>query len=203
MEDEIFEKKDNITEEETENLSSLDKAKINLREALNWLLMLVIVALASYIITNYVIIKAVIPTGSMRNTIMDNDKVIGWRLLTHIDRGDIVIFPALEYVGDNVDQLYVKRVIGLPGETVEIHDQAVYINGVKLKEDYLPDEMRDEDFGPYNVPEGRYFLLGDNRNCSEDARYWRLDKYVKRKDIKAKVIFKYNPSFEWFKNPEY
>ncbi len=59
------------------------------------------------------------------------------------------------------------------------------------------------DFGPYNVPEGCYFLLGDNRNFSQDARFWTLNKYVSEKDIKAKVIFKYSPSFEWMKRPEY
>ncbi len=195
--------KDQIKEsstEETKEQTSLDKAKANLKEALSWLLMLIIVIAVSYFITNHLILKAEIPTGSMKNTIMEHDRVIGWRQFKNVERGDIVIFPALEYAGE--DCLYVKRVIGLPGETLEIHDGAVYIDGKVLKETYLPEDMKYE-FGPYNVPEGCYFLLGDNRNYSGDARYWTKNKYVSEDDILAKVIFKYSPSWELMKKPEY
>jgi signal peptidase I len=198
MEEELFEKKENGEEKEEE--SSLNKAKRNLKEAISWLVTLIIVVIASYVITNFIILKAEIPTGSMEKTIMPNDKVIGWRLFTNIKRGDIVIFPALKYSGE--DCLYVKRVIGLPGETVEVHDGAVYINGEKLEEDYLP-EVIARDSGPYEVPEGCYFLLGDNRNYSGDAREWTINKYVSKKDIKAKVLFKYYPSLDWIEAPEY
>ncbi len=186
-----------------EKLSSLGKAKLNLKEALSWLVTLLIAILASYLITEFVILKAEVPTGSMEKTIMRKDGVVGFRLFSKINRGDIVIFPALKYVGDNDDCLYVKRVIGLPGETVEIHDRTVYINGNPLKEDYLPEEMSDQEWGPYNVPEGCYFLLGDNRNGSKDARYWTLNKYVSEKDIKAVVKFRYSPSLKWYKTQEY
>jgi signal peptidase I len=200
MENNLKDQKKEGAVEETQEQTSLDKAKANLKEALSWLLMLVIVIVVSYFITNHLILKAEIPTGSMKNTIMEHDRVIGWRQFKTIERGDIVIFPALEYAGE--DCLYVKRVIGLPGETLEIHDGAVYINGNVLKETYLPEEMNNE-FGPYKVPEGCYFLLGDNRNFSGDARYWAKNKYVSEDDILAKVIFKYSPSWEWMKKPEY
>ncbi len=186
--------------EEARDKNSLDKAKNNLKEALSWLLTVIIVMIVSYIITNFVILKAIVPTGSMKNTINEKDKVIGWRLVSDIERGDIVIFPALESAGE--DALYVKRVIGLPGETIEIYDGTVFIDGLALKETYLPEYMRGE-FGPYHVPEDCYFLLGDNRNWSGDARDWKINKYVSAKDIKAKVIFKYSPKFEWTKSPEY
>ncbi len=192
----------NEVKNENANGTSLDKAKANLKEAVSWLVTLLIVVVVTYIISEFVILKAEVPTGSMKNTINEMDKVMGWRLFGSIERGDIVIFPALEYVGDYEDTLYVKRVIGMPGETVEIHDGGVYINGELLKEDYLPDHMYGE-YGPYDVPDGCYFLLGDNRNFSKDARFWTFNKYVSGKDIKAKVIFKYSPSFEWMKRPEY
>ncbi len=188
--------------EEKKEKTSLDKAKDSLKEALSWLATLVVVVIVSYLITNYVILKAEVPTGSMKNTINENDKVLGWMLFSKIERGDIVIFPALEYVGDNDDSLYVKRVIGLPGEKVEIHDGKVFINGEALKEDYLPETMNG-DYGPYEVPEDCYFLLGDNRNWSRDARFWTLNKYVSKKDIKAKVVLKYRPEFKWIGSPEY
>ena len=186
--------------EKKDEPDSLAKAKNNLKEAISWLITLVIVVILSWAITNFIILKAEVPTGSMENTIMTHDKVIGWRLVSKIERGDIVIFPALKYSGE--DCLYVKRVIGLPGETVDVHDGAVYIDGVKLEENYLPDGIA-RDSGPFEVPEGCYFLMGDNRNYSKDAREWEVNKYVSKKDIKAKVVLKYYPNFEWIKRPEY
>ena len=182
-----------------EEKTSLDKAKTNLKEALDWLFTLVIVIIVSFLITNFIILKAEVPTGSMKNTINIKDRVIGWRLISKVERGDIVIFPALKYAEE--DALYVKRVIGLPGETVEIKDGKVYINGELLKEDYLPEEMVYSK-GEYHVPEGCYFVMGDNRNNSRDARYWE-NKYIAEDDILAKVVFKYSPRFEWMKSPEY
>ena len=87
----------------------------------------------------------------------------------------------------------LKRVIGLPGETVEIVDGKVYINGsdTPLEEPYLPEPMEGS-YGPYTVPEGSYFMLGDNRNNSRDARYWE-NKFVKKEKIIAKVLFCYYP----------
>ncbi len=194
---------DGEEKKEEKPMTSLEKARANLKEALSWLLTLVIVIVFTYLLSRFVILKAEVPTSSMKNTINEDDQVIGLRIVTKIERGDIVIFPALEYVGDGEDVLYVKRVIGLPGDVVEIKNGAVFVNDVELKEDYLPEEMRDENLGPYYVPDDSYFLLGDNRNISKDARVWTLNKFVKKKDIKAKVIFKYYPEFEFFKDPVY
>ena len=88
---------------------------------------------------------------------------------------------------------YVKRVIGLPGETVEVKDGKVYINGsdTPLDEPYLPEPMEGS-YGPYEVPEGCYFMMGDNRNNSLDARFWD-NKFVAKNKIVAKVLFCYYP----------
>ena len=92
--------------------------------------------------------------------------------------------------------LYVKRIIGLPGETVQIKDGAVFINGTKLDEPYLNEPMIGGS-GTYKVPEGKYFMLGDNRNNSKDSRYWQ-NKYVSKDKILGKVVFRYFPRFKVF-----
>ena len=141
---------------------------------------------------HFVIANSRIPTGSMENTIMSHSRVIGSRLSYIKDdpeRGDIVIFR----YPDNEKVYYVKRVIGLPGETVEVKDGKVYINGsdTPLDEPYLPEPMEGS-YGPYEVPEGCYFMMGDNRNNSLDARFWD-NKFVAKNKIVAKVLFCYYP----------
>ena len=145
-------------------------------------------------------LKAEVPTGSMEHTIEVDDCIMGFRLaylFSEPERGDIVIFPW----PDDPEITYVKRIIGLPGETVEIKDGSVFINGVALQEGYLKEEMLGK-FGPYEVPEGSYFMLGDNRNTSADSRRWE-NTYLKREDIEAKVLFRYSPEFYWFSDVTY
>ena len=114
-------------------------------------------------------------------------------------RGDIVMF----IYPDNEKDNYLKRIIGLPGEKVEIRDGLVYINDSKkpLSEPYLNDPPNG-DFGPYNVPEGCYFMLGDNRDISQDARYWK-NKYVKKEKIVGKVLFRYYPDITILHSADY
>ena len=97
----------------------------------------------------------------------------------------------------------MKRIIGLPGEKVEIKDGLVYINDSSkpLDEPYINDPPNG-DFGPYNVPENSYFMLGDNRDESKDARYWDV-KYVKKEKIVGKAWLKYYPQITVLKSAEY
>lgn len=190
----------NEDKNKTKGDTSLTKSKRVLKEAVDWFVSIALAIVVALLVTRFVIFKAEIPSGSMMNTIMIDDRVIGWRLFSEIERGDIVIFPALNYSGE--DCYYVKRIIGLPGETVEIHDGAVYIDSVKLEEDYILEEING-DFGPYVVPDNCYFALGDNRNASKDARYWEVNQYLKEEDIVAKVIFRFYPSFKIYKKPTY
>ena len=162
------------------------------KEILSWLQIIVAAVVIAFVLNNFVIANSRIPTGSMENTIMSHSRVIGSRLSYIKDdpeRGDIVIFR----YPDNEKVYYVKRVIGLPGETVEVKDGKVYINGsdTPLDEPYLPEPMEGS-YGPYEVPEGCYFMMGDNRNYSMDARRWE-NTYVKREKIIAKVLFRYFP----------
>ena len=123
------------------------------KEILSWVLTIAFAIVAAILIKNYVIINANIPSGSMENTIQIGDDIFGFRLAyTFSDpkRGDIVIFNA----PDSPSEKYIKRVIGLPGETVTIEDGQVYIDGEALEEDYLKSNQSGEDAwtvnaGPY------------------------------------------------------
>lgn len=175
------------SEENTETRSTL-------REVMSWVLNFAIALGIALLIKNFLIINADVPTGSMENTIMPGDRFLGNRLAYLIDgpeRGDIVV---LKYPDDE-SETYVKRVIGLPGETVEILDGKIYIDGSTepLEEDYLKEEWTVAT-GPYTfeVPEGSYFVMGDNRNDSWDARYWK-NTYVAKDKILGKALFLYWP----------
>ena len=108
------------------------------------------------------------------------------------ERFDVVIFR----YPDDESQLFIKRVIGLPGEKVEIKDGEVYIDGslTPLDDSFIP-EAAVGDFGPYEVPEDSYFMLGDNRNWSKDSRYWK-NTYVTFDEIVGKAIIRYYPSIK-------
>lgn len=152
------------------------------------------ILLAAFFLWRFILLNAQVPTGSMENTIMAETRIMGLRCaywFSEPERGDIVVF----YAPDSPDTLYVKRVIGLPGETVEIRNGQTYIDGVPLQEDYLPEPMKGSG-GPYVVPEGAYFMMGDNRNHSADARYWD-NKFVYEDDIVGKAYFSYWPRLKW------
>lgn len=129
---------------------------------------------------------------------MTGDRIFGNRLDYLFDdpeRFDIVIFK----YPDDESQRFIKRVIGLPGETVEIREGKVYINGsdTPLDDSFTP-ETPVGNFGPYTVPEGCYFMLGDNRNNSRDSRMWD-NPYVKKEKILGKAVLRYFPGIEVLK----
>ena len=151
-----------------------------------------IIFLVVFALNKLVYINAVIPSESMQTTIMKGDRIIGSRLAYKSkdpQRFDIVIFK----YPDDPSQLFVKRVIGLPGETVNIVDGKVYINDSEepLDDSFCP-ETPEGSFGPYTVPEGCYFMLGDNRNHSMDSRYW-TNTFVEKDAIEAQVAVRYWP----------
>ncbi|MCC8017748.1 MAG: signal peptidase I [Lachnospiraceae bacterium] len=123
--------------------------KRNIRkEVFSWIRMFVIVVAVVFVATRFIIINATIPSGSMETTIMTSDRLIGFRFsywFEDPERGDIILFS---YPVDE-SQTYIKRVIGLPGETVEIRDGGIYIDGsdTPLEEDYLFEEWYWENDG--------------------------------------------------------
>ena len=165
------------------------------KELLEYLKMIIFVVIFVVVVNNFLIINAKIPSDSMENTIMTGDRIFGNRLayvLGDPERYDIVIFR----YPDDESQLFIKRVIGLPGETVEIIDGKVYIDGsdTPLDDSFTP-EIPTGSYGPYTVPEGCYFMLGDNRNNSKDSRFWQ-NPYVEKDKILGKAVLKYFPGFK-------
>ncbi|MDO4650363.1 MAG: signal peptidase I [Eubacteriales bacterium] len=128
-----------------------------------------------------------IPSGSMEPTVMKGDSIsydVSYYAFDNVERYDVVLFN----LPDDESQLYLERVIGLPGETVEIRQGKVYIDGADepLEDSFINGEPVG-DFGPYEVPENSYFMLGDNRQNSKDSRYWN-NKFVKFDLILGKMI---------------
>ena len=130
-----------------------------------------------------------VPSGSMETTIPKKTLLISWQLPYVMgdpvpERGNIVTFWS-----DELDKLLVKRVIGLPGDTVSFSGGYVYINGQRLEEDYL--DQQGGTISPnqtsFTVPEGCLFFLGDNRSGSNDARYWE-ESYIPVGNVKAHVL---------------
>ena len=136
-----------------------------------------------------------IPSESMEPTLQVGDRLLGWKLYLSVDRGDVVVFWS-----DEEGMYLIKRVIGLPGETVSLKDGYVYIDGEKLEESWLPEDVVGKtlnstgglDFDYGKVPENCYFLLGDNRKYSYDCRFFS-NRFINSKEIKAKAIFRYYP----------
>ena len=161
-------------------------------EVIQWAAVLIAAAALALFIDNVLIVNAEIPSGSMEDTIMPGDRIFGNRLSYTFDdpeRFDVIIFR----YPDDESQLFIKRIVGLPGETVEIHDGHIYINGSDTPlEDVEIKEPMEGSFGPYTVPEDCYFVMGDNRNNSKDSRFWE-NSFVTRDEILGKAVFRYWP----------
>lgn len=158
------------------------------------------ISFSTKIVLNENIIKAYkIPTSSMAPTLLHGDYLMSNRLFycaNNVNRGDIIIFESPE----NERLEFIKRVIGLPGDTLEIKNHRVFINGVPLEDDYLPDEKSENleteknthaNFGPVYIPLESYFVLGDNRENSLDSRTFGP---ISRTAIKGKPSLIY---FSW------
>lgn len=152
----------------------------------------VLIVILALFLNTFIIINAKIPSGSMETTIMTGERVFGNRLAylrSDPERYEIVIF----HYPDDESFLFVKRIIGLPGETIELKDGQVYINGVNdMEHETFVSSDRHDDFGPYTVPEGCYFVLGDNRAHSNDARFWNI-KCVRKDKIVGRAGLRYWP----------
>ena len=172
-----------------------------LQELFSYIKILCIAIVLALFINHFVIVNASVPTGSMNNTIMEGDRLIGFRLaytFSQPKRGDIIIFK----YPDDPTQKFVKRVIGLPGDVVKIANENgtvnVYVNDEKLNEPYLKEAMRINQDYLFIVPNNSYFVMGDNRNDSKDSRFWD-NTYVRFDQIVGKAIVRYYPSIKLLK----
>ncbi len=190
------------TKEQSEIEIAEKKKKSFFREVLEFVIPIILAVAIALFLKNCVIANAKVPTGSMLNTIQEGDRIIASRLAYLNDdpeRYDIIIFK----YPDDESQYFVKRVIGLPGETVNIVNGIVYVTKtdgttIQLDDSFVTNCVPVGNFGPYVVPEDSYFMLGDNRNNSEDSRYWE-NKYVKKDKIIGKVLFRYYPTISSIK----
>ena len=155
---------------------------------------IVIAVILALFIRTWVVQAFKIPTGSMEQSLLIGDHLLvnkfvfsptvsdaeQWALpMGEVERGDIAVFKFPE----QPERDFIKRVIGLPGETFEVRRKRVFINGEPLDEPYLRGQMptmsrtgiavdRRDNFGPLTVPDGHYFMMGDNRDNSQDSRFW-------------------------------
>jgi signal peptidase I len=153
---------------------------------------LIIAVLLALVIRTFVVQAFKIPSGSMLPTLQIGDHILVNKFLytfRHIQRGDIIVFKFPQ----DESRDFIKRVIGLPGETVEVRGTQVFIDGKPLEEPYAvhsaPPGASDRDhFGPVTVPPGKLFMLGDNRDQSMDSRVWG---YLDVAKVKGKAFIIY------------
>ncbi len=146
-------------------------------------------ALLSLVIITFVVQAFYIPSGSMEPTLMVDDRILVAKFMYRfkpVHRGDVIVFryPL------NPQRDFVKRVMGLPGDRVQLKDGVVHLDGTVLSEKGYTIKPDFGNYGPVTVPASQYFVLGDNRNNSEDSRFFG---YVPRGNVIGKAIFIYWP----------
>jgi signal peptidase I len=159
---------------------------------------LVVAVILALFVRTWVFQAFKIPTGSMEPNLLVGDHLIVNKMrFAPIKRGDVIVFKFPK----DPERDFVKRVIGLPGDRIELHRKKVFVNGQPIDEPYAHfieppsspdtapkvDDVREE-YGPVNVPTDQYFMMGDNRDNSEDSRYWG---FMPRSYVKGKALFIY------------
>jgi signal peptidase I len=136
-----------------------------------------------------------IPSDSMLPTLQIGDRVVVEKVLYYLKPptiGDIVVFAPpekLQEQGFTEDQAFIKRIIGLPGQTVAVKKGLVYVNDKPLVEKYIAEPPKYQ-WGPYRVPENQYFVMGDNRNNSNDSSRWG---FLPQKNIIGRAVVRFWP----------
>jgi len=146
---------------------------------------IVIAFILAFLIRTFVVQAFYIPSGSMEPNLQIGDRILAYKFLyglKNVKRGDIIVFK----FPLNPRKDFIKRVIGLPGDIIKVENKEIYVNGKQLSEPYIVHRdkwnsgfPRDE-YPPTSVPAGSLFMLGDNRDSSDDSRYWGFvpAKYV-------------------------
>ena len=167
-------------------------ARPSIWSALSWVRDLAFSVLIAIILIVFIYQPVKVEGTSMMPTLTDQERIFINKFTYHlglgsIDRGDMVVF----WFPLEPTKSYIKRVIGLPGDTVYIDAGQVYVNGHLLAESYVPEDYRDRvSWEEHRVPPGEYFVLGDHRSSSSDSRTWG---FVKREAIYGKAVFVYWP----------
>ena len=168
-----------------------------LRGILTWIFEIAVALVFAGLVGIFMFQSVTIQESAMEPTLSVGDRFFVNRVVYKFSspkRGDLIVFKTS---GSDDAALHISRVIGLPGEVVEIKDGKVYIDGspTPLDDSFIPEKMIGS-YGPYTVPENCYFMLGDNRNDSKDSRSWK-NKFVRFDQIVGKAVVRYYPSFKW------
>lgn len=172
--------------DKSSNLDLKNKKLIFFKE---WVMPIICAIGIVFLLNKFIFINVNLPpSGSMIPTLNNNDRLIATRIWNEDDikRGDVLVFNSKEL--DN--KMLIKRVIGLPGDHIEINNGVVKVNGTELKEDYVKNNESYD--GIFDVPDNKIFFLGDNRSGSYDSRYWK-NPYIDKSDIEGKAQFRYYP----------
>jgi signal peptidase I len=161
-----------------------------------WGIIVVLGLVIAVVVRLFVFQLYYVPSTSMNPTIKAGDRILVDKLAFHlhpVERGDIIVFrrPAAATCGEDLTD-FVKRVIGLPGETISGKDGQVYIDGKRLAEPWLPkvSSTYTANFGPDKIPAGDYFMMGDHRTTSCDSRIWGP---IKRSAVVGEVVMRVWP----------
>lgn len=150
-----------------------------------WIYPILVALILAILANKFIVFNAYIPSESMSPTLKKGDRLLVNRIY-NIQRGDIVVFDSNE-----LDELLIKRVIGLPGDKIIIKNGEVIVNEVKIDEKYVKNNNYSYE-GEFFVPENKYFFLGDNRSNSNDSRFW-INPYIEDENIVGKAGIKVYP----------
>lgn len=154
-----------------------------------WIIPIIAAIGIAFLINKFLVYNVYIPSESMVPTLNVGDKLMVTRVYdtSKIQRGDIIVFYSEE-----LDEILIKRAIGLPGDHIVIHNGIVNINGEDIKEDYVKNNEKLNKVLEFDVPENKFFFLGDNRSRSNDARRW-INPYIDASNIQGKARIKFYP----------
>ena len=152
-----------------------------------WIIPIIAAIGIAFLINKFLVYNVYIPSESMVPTLNVGDKLMVTRVYdtNKIKRGDIIVF-----FSEELDEILIKRAIGLPGDHIKIHDGIVNVNGEDIKEEYV--KNNEEYDGDFDVPNNKFFFLGDNRNRSNDARRW-INPFIDASNIQGKARIKFYP----------
>jgi signal peptidase I len=162
---------------------------------------LLIALVLAFFIRTFIAEPRFIPSASMVPTLNLGDRLVIEKISYHLhppQRSDIVVFQVpvalQEESGYSADQAFIKRVIGLPGDQIALRAGKVYRNGQPLAEPYVVEQPKVEDFPEVTVPLQQLFVMGDNRNNSNDSRYWG---FLPMKNLIGHAVWRFFPLDKW------
>lgn len=163
------------------------------RRVVEWVVLVALALTSAFLLRTFIVQSFYIPSTSMTPTLHVGDRVLVNKLAYRFGdpgRGDIVVFEAPPGEGSSEIRDLIKRVIGLPGETIEGREGRIYIDGERIEEPWLPEGIQSRTFGPETIPEDHYWVLGDNRFDSRDSTFF---KAIPRSSIVGKAFVRIWP----------